>query len=173
MKRKILPVVLLFIVVLLVYFAFTSFSPASEPSNVVSNQNPVSPELLRDRILSPAISFHPGTAGSSLGAAQVAAEIIEFITDYQLRFMTEAEMNQLMDQAYSLLGDEEQGWFQENLPQLIGLIDSVFSNYSELSGLFGDAGADSTIRSALANDKAPEDWARVRPALEQFVDNAD
>ena len=125
----------------------------------------LSPELLRDGILTPAISFHPGTAGTTLGSALAAAKILAFSTEHQLRLEDENETDQLMKDAYAMLSVEERGWLMENLPGLIDLTDSVFTDYDSLSGRFEDAGAGEMIQSVLANEHAAEDWARARKAL--------
>ena len=180
------PVILSLVVILLVialaaaYFLFLKPAPAAEaptaeapiseapPQEAAeqsSDQPALSPELLRDGILLPAVSYHPGTAGSTLGSAQAAAKILSFITENRFHTVPEDQANRLTQDAFALLSGEEQGWLRENLPGLIELIDSVFSDYTALSGRFDDAGADTAVRSALENEAASEDWSRLRGAL--------
>ena len=147
-------------------------SAAEKPAEEVQEAPTISPEQFRDKVLIPLISYHPGTAGASLGRAQAAAAIMTFVTEQQLRHTAQAQMNQLAEDAAALLSDEEKGWLRENLPGMTALIDSAFSDYTEVSGVFADAGADSTMQSALAEEGAQEDWLRVRAALERLADGS-
>ena len=45
----------------------------------------ISPDLIRENIIEKAVSFHPGTAGSSLKQAAAAAEILQFATEQKLQ----------------------------------------------------------------------------------------
>ena len=145
--------------------ASTSEAPPQDAAEQSSDQPALSPELLRDGILLPAVSYHPGTAGSTLRSAQAAAKVLSFITENRFHAVPEDQANRLTQNAFALLSGEEQSWLRENLPGLIELIDSVFSDYTALSGRFDDAGADAAVRSALENEAASEDWSRLRGAL--------
>ncbi len=188
MKKRILLVVVLFLLLAALVYAVLLRplppSPATRLEGEATEQvqdsgqtqdseqaSPVrlTPEQIRDGILSPAVSYHPGTAGSSLKSAQAAASVIAFITENELRYADEAQLDQLMGDAASLLSEDEQEWLRENLPGMIALIDSVFSDYTEVSGQFDDAGVDDTIRTVLEGEHAAKDWARVRASLSKLA----
>ena len=127
---------------------------------------------VKREILDPAISFHPGTAGSSLKEAQAAAEILYRITKDGCHFCNQERMNQATTEAIALLTEEEQGWLKENLPGLIALIDDTFVDCPEIAGIYIDAGADYYVWRALQVEKADEDWARVKTALAAMLNPA-
>ena len=141
-----------------------------EQPDLVQENSMLSPELLKDRILTPAIAFHPGTAGSMLQSAQAAAKILSFCTEHQLRQEDEEHLDRMMKDAYALLYEDEKGWLQENLPGLIGLIDSMFADYDKVKGMLEDSGADDMAVSALAAEHSQEDWSKARAALEGLED---
>ena len=131
-----------------------------------------SPEAFRIHILTPAVSFHPGTAGSSLGRAQAASEIISAAVDNQLRFVNQDRMNLMMEEAYAQLSEEEQAWLPENLPGLIDLIDAAYAEYGDVSGTFEDAGVGSQVRLKLGSEGSLQDWTRLRAAFAHLMDFA-
>ncbi len=173
MKKKIIILASIFIFMVAAGFLVQRLPASSPPEEAgepaVQSAEPassqLSPELLKNRVLLPAVSFHPGTAGSTLGCAQASAELASFAAEYQLRFTDETTMNQAMGNAVSLLTEEEAQWLQENLPGLIGMIDSAYTDYSTVIQVFGDAGADGTMRTVLADETTEEDWAVLKAAL--------
>lgn len=84
-----------------------------------------------------AISFHPGTAGSSLQRASAAGEILFNSADLDYNFCNHFE--QRMDEAAALLTQEEQRWLRENLPGLIEEIDGFIEEYPEIAAIYHDA----------------------------------
>lgn len=128
----------------------------------------LSPELFRDAILLPVLSYHPyhaDTAGDARGSVQAAASIIYTVTEQQLRFVEIDRMNSFMNDAYALLSDAEKSQFREKLPGMIGFIDEVFSNYPDCKGIFESAGVGYEVKTGLERYNAAEDWAQVKIAL--------
>ncbi len=142
---------------------------SEEKADLLPEESMLAPEQLRDGILYPAIAFHPGTAGSTLGSAQSAAGILAFCTEHQLRLEDQEKLGQTMEDAYAMLSDEEKDWLQENIPILTGLADSVFTDYDGVKNRFEDAGADGLISDALAGEHAQEDWAQAETALTGLI----
>ena len=136
--------------------------PAEEP---VPEEVSLTPEELRENILEPAIAFHPGTAGCSLGQALAAAKILNYITSVDFRTLPAERLSPAMNDAVALLSEEEQGWLRENLPGLTELMDSVFTGYEDMRDLFDDAGALELADAAMAKEDAAEDWARLKAVL--------
>ena len=146
-------------------------SPSQEAADVSSEHedaNPESllPELFREKILVPALSYHPGTAGSSLSAANASAMILSFITDKHLHLEEQDRVNQLMTDAAALLIEDERNQLKETLPGLCSLVDETLAIYPENRGLYEDAGSEDMADTALAVPGASEDWARMKTALE-------
>ena len=140
-------------------------SGSAEQAETVPADSVFSPEQLRDGILIPAVSFHPGIAGSTLKSAKAAAEMLNFCTENQLRLADQKELDQAMKDARELLSEDEKGWLQENLPTLLDLSDTVFNDYESVKGLFEDAGAGGLIVAVLADEHAGEDWIKAKAAL--------
>ena len=130
------------------------------------------PELLRDEILSPALSYHPGTAGSSLSSASAAAAILRFATDSRMHLEDQAAVNRLMADASALLTGEEQTQLRETLPGLLAFTDETLEVYPDNRGIFDDAGCVDTVDAAIKADDVKEDWSRIRTALDAaFLQN--
>ena len=175
MNKKIIILAAAFII--MVVFGFLAERPAAsspkEPAGSavqVSEQaaSQFSPELLKNRVLLPAISYHPGTAGASLGCAQSSAAVASFAAEYRLRTADGDQLTRSMKDAAALLSAEEAEWLQENLPGLIGMIDSAYADYSTVIGVFGDAGADDMMRTVLIDETTIQDWAKLKAALIQL-----
>ena len=126
----------------------------------------LSPELLRDEVLSPALAYHPGTAGSSLSSAAAAAAMLRFASDNRTHLEDQAALNRLMADAAALLTAEEQAQLQETLPDLIAFTEDTLAVYPENRGVFEDAGCAGTLDAAMKAESVKEDWAVVRTALE-------
>ncbi|MBP5170140.1 MAG: hypothetical protein ILP14_13200 [Oscillospiraceae bacterium] len=71
-------------------------------------------------------------------------------------------------EAVALLTEEEQGWLQENLPDLITMIDTSMADYPEF-GPIKNVRSTSTIGWSSETELADEVWARVRTALEAAI----
>ena len=73
--------------------------------------------------------------------------------------------NQATIEAVALLTEEEQGWLQENLPDLIAMIDISMAGYPEIGPIKNERST-STIGWSSETELADEDWSRVKTALE-------
>jgi len=63
---------------------------------------------------------------------------------------------------------QNNGWLQENLPDLISMIDTSMADYPEFGPIKNER-ATSTIGWSSETELADEDWARVRAALEAAI----
>ena len=81
---------------------------------------------------------------------------------------SQEQINQATIEAVDLLTEEEQGWLQENLPDLIAMIDASLADYPEIGPIKNEI-ATSTIGWSIETELADEDWARVRTALEAAI----
>ncbi|MCR5138455.1 MAG: hypothetical protein K6C12_15410 [Oscillospiraceae bacterium] len=158
----------------------STVSESAEPENlkqeapetevaVAESSTPLTPELLREKVLLPALSCPPGTAGSSLKAAHASAVILDFATGSSLRLTDQESLNRTMTEALALLDEEERSLLQEALPGLLATTDETIEVYPENSGLYEDAGCSDLIREVLARPDAAEDWAVFRTALESVM----
>ena len=98
----------------------------------------ISPDLIRENIIEKAVSFHPGTAGSSLKQAAAAAEILQFATEQKLR---NTDCKAAFEAAWDSTDQETQEYFRENFEGLSWLITSAFDDYDSVKDMFEDAGA--------------------------------
>lgn len=129
----------------------------------------LSAEVLHDQVLRPLLSYHPGTAGSSLMAASASASVLDFASANQLRLADQGDVNRLMAEAVAQLTEEEQGWLPESASGVISLIDDTLSNYEANKGVYEDSGSADLVLAALNRPGAAEDWARLKAAFDACV----
>ena len=68
----------------------------------------VSAGQVRDSIIGEVVSFHPGTAGSSLGQALAAANVLRFATEQKL---VRNDCSSAFEKAWKEADEETQGYF--------------------------------------------------------------
>ncbi|MCR5090044.1 MAG: hypothetical protein K6C08_11110, partial [Oscillospiraceae bacterium] len=110
-----------------------------------SAQIQMSPEEVREKLLGSVLSFYPGTAGSSLGCAAAAAEVLSFAAEYGMVDVAGA---------YELLTPEEKELFSGNINALTGLLSDTEAAYEEVAGLYEDAGVSQTVSAYAENRDA-------------------
>ena len=133
-----------------------------------SNQYPSAPAGIKHFILDPAISFHPGTEEFYSDQVQAASTILYNTVTKHYHLFSQEQINQATIEAVDLLTEEEQGWLQENLPDLIAMIDASLADYPEIGPIKNEI-ATSTIGWSSETELADKDWARVRSALEAAI----
>ena len=144
------------------YNTFHEMQPEQEADQL-------SPAILNEKILQPALVYQPGTAGASLKAAYAAAMTLHFITDCHIHREDQDYVNQSMAEAFALLTEEEQAQLKEILPNLMALIDETIEIYPENRGLYDDTGSVNLIDDAMSNEDLGEDWSRMETALETII----
>lgn len=102
--------------------------------------------------------FHPGTAGSSLARALSACEAYRFAAANKLGDADPALLQAVLREAWKTLNEEEQGYFDENIESVCGLIDACLNSWDENRPLFEDAGAASDMEALLADPAAQASW---------------
>lgn len=130
---------------------------------IAAKDYPYSPENIKTDILESAISFHPGTAGSSLQRAQAAADILFNTADKHFHLCD--DLDRRIKEATEMLTEEEQRWLSENLPGLTGEIDNVIKVFPEIDDIYDDAGAYTQVSRAMQMESVDEDWTAVKAAL--------
>ena len=123
----------------------------------------VSEAQIREGIIDEVISYHPGTAGSSLGQAAAAANVLRFATQQKL---SKNDCTAAFEKAWIETDQDAQKYFRENYEGLSLLITSAFSDYDSVRGVFEDAGAGEIMRTALGTADAEKDWAALRTVIE-------
>lgn len=123
----------------------------------------VSEAQIREGIIDEVISYHPGTAGSSLGQAAAAANVLRFATQQKL---SKNDCTAAFETAWKEADEETQGYFRENFEGLSRLIDAAFSDYDSVRGVFEDAGAGEIMETALRSADAAKDWDALRTVIE-------
>ncbi len=114
-------------------------------------------------------SFHPGTAGSSLGRAAAACRVLEFASSWDLKTpdgaYAEAVVNSLKT-SWAGLSAEDQGTFAENWQGLSELISGTLSDFESNKGVYEDAGVLDSMQALLAD---PENTMKCWNALYTVV----
>ena len=126
----------------------------------------VSAAQIREGIIDEVVSYHPGTAGSSLGQAAAAAKVLRFATEQKLG---RNDCSSAFEKAWKEADVETRGYFHENFEGLSWLITAAFSDYDSVSGVFEDAGAAETMKAALSAAGAENDWAALRSVIENVL----
>ena len=129
----------------------------------------ISPDLIRENIIEKAVSFHPGTAGSSLKQAAAAAEILQFATEQKLR---NTDCKTAFEAAWNITDQETQEYFRENFEGLSQLITSAFDDYDSVKDLFEDAGAAERMEKSMAKDNGVKDWQSLCSAVEYVLNRS-
>ena len=144
---------------LFILFLVLSLLPACGKAAVSSDQ-------IRDNIINEVVSYHPGTAGSSLKQALAAANVLRFATEQKL---SRNGCKTAFEKAWSETDEEAQKYFRENYEGLSWLITSAFSDYDSVSGVFEDAGAAEIMRTALGQADAEKDWDALITVIEDVL----
>ena len=126
----------------------------------------VSETQIREGIIDEVISYHPGTAGSSLGQAAAAANVLRFATQQKL---SKNDCTAAFVTAWKEADEETQGYFRENFEGLSRLITAAFSDYDSVRGVFEDAGAGEIMEAALRSADAAKDWDALRTVIETVL----
>ena len=126
----------------------------------------VSSDQIRDNIINEVVSYHPGTAGSSLKQALAAANVLRFATEQKL---SRNDCKTAFEKAWSETDEESQKYFRENYEGLSWLITSAFSDYDSVSGVFEDAGVAEIMRTALGQADAEKDWDALNTVIEDVL----
>ena len=126
----------------------------------------ISPDLIRENIIEKAVSFHPGTAGSSLQQAAAAADILQFATEQKLQ---KTDCKPAFKAAWNSTDQETQEYFRENFEGLSRLITSAFDDYDSVKDLFEDSGAAEKMEKSLSEKSAAKDWQSLCSAVEYVL----
>ena len=129
----------------------------------------ISPDLIRENIIEEAVSFHPGTAGSSLRQAVAAADLLQFVTEQKLR---NTDCKAAFEAAWDSTDQETQEYFRENFEGLAWLITSAFDDYDSVKDLFEDAGAAERMEKSMAKENGVKDWQSLCYAVEYVLNRS-
>ena len=126
----------------------------------------VSADQIREGIIEEVISYHPGTAGSSLKQALAAANVLSFATEQKL---SKNDCKTAFEKAWSETDEESQSYFRENYEGFSWLITTAFSDYDSVSGVFEDSGAAEIMKTALGQADAEKDWDALNTVIENVL----
>ncbi|MBO7728927.1 MAG: hypothetical protein J6S50_10490 [Oscillospiraceae bacterium] len=169
----------IFFLILVLFLAVISLSflktqkvfPAS-PVSVPENQEivAVSAEELTEGFFLPVSVLEKGTAGSSLKEAGGAVKVLSFAVNtfpaLSYSDQKEVSLQTALLVAWSSLTPEQQERFDENYPSLSSLLDNCLSDFSNLCGLFEDAGVLPEMQALLQNPDASSAWKLLSGAWE-------
>ena len=109
-------------------------------------------EELRERYFEAVADWQPATAGSSLKLAGLCADLLGFADEYRMWDADIPALRENLRKAWTDLDEPAQRRFEGAFPEVAALMDAAFSDYSQVAGQFGDAGAGNMARLA---DDAP------------------
>lgn len=143
--------------------------PAAETAEVKTEYAaPATAEELQLGVFDVVNSFHPGTAGSSLSRAVAAAELLQFVKDYDLLHAERETLAQNLQTVWEALPEEERDTFRENLPGLGELIQELYDEPETVTGLFEDAGAGEMIQRLCETPQLREGWEVLNSLAEEL-----
>ena len=125
----------------------------------------LSPEVLRENIFTPALTYHPGTDGCNISAGYATAMITYFISGYHIHLEEQDYVNQMMIDATALLTEEERTQLKEGMPDLIALEDETIATYPANRSIYLECGNYELTDLAINVPSYKDDWAKTRAAL--------
>ena len=137
-------------------------SQAPAPAEENTAEEAPSVEDFCEDYFTPVISWHPGTAGSSLKLAAAACEILEFAEDEDIGNTDIPAMRDNMLKAFESLSADDQEVFNENFMSIYALIDSCFEDWESNRGLFEDSGTAGEMADLLADPAVRASWEVLR-----------
>ena len=135
-------------------------APAQADENTA--EEAPSAEDFCENYFTPVISWHPGTAGSSLKLAMAACEVLKFAADEDLRNTDVPAMRDNMLKAFESLSADEQAVFDENFMSIYALIDSCFEDWESNRGAFEDSGTAEEMAALLEDPTVRVSWEVLR-----------
>lgn len=135
-------------------------APAQADENTA--EEAPSAEDFCEKFFTPVISWHPGTAGSSLKLAMAACEVLKFAADEDLRNTDVPAMRDNMLKAFESLSAEDQAVFDENFMSIYALIDSCFEDWESNRGAFEDSGTAEEMAALLEDPTVRVSWEVLR-----------
>lgn len=118
---------------------------------------PVDPTVVREAFFDRVLAFHAGTAGSSLGRAAAAANVLDFAVSYP-----DAEL----EPAWDTLSEEEKLEFRENYDSVAYLLEQTWADPEQYFGLYDDAGVLEKMQKLLQKQGAETAWKALREKAE-------
>ena len=125
----------------------------------------ISPEVIREGVIDEVVSYHPGTAGSSLKQALAAANLLSFATEQEVP-------KSAYEKAWNETDAATQEYFRENFEGLSWLITTALKDYDSVSGEFEDAGAAEVMASAMNKEGAEKSWDALRSVIEDVLSSS-
>ena len=104
------------------------------------------------------ITGYQGKAGSALRNAQGACNLLAFAegADYANISLTNRE--EIVSGAYLSMSDEQREEFSSNFADILDFMESAFSDYASVRGVFDDGGVADTMDSLMEAENAREQW---------------
>ena len=104
---------------------------------------------------------YTGTAGASLKEAIAAAELLAFAVEYA---GTE-NLEETVQSAKAVLSGEQAQDFEVSVEGICFVIESAFTDYDAIAGLFDDAGVAERMRELIQVQDAQSDWNALNSCL--------
>lgn len=117
-------------------------------------------EEVHNGLVEPLLTFHPGTAGSSLKRAVTAVKVLSFASRYAVADIS-------VD--WKKLTQEERASFGENVASVSALLEETRSDFDSFQGLYEDAGVLEQINSLKDDANAWDNSASILKELEKLA----
>ncbi len=136
--------------------------PTPLPFAAVEEKVAPAPQSLADDYFRLAVSYHPATAGASLGRAQAACGVLRFAAENEVRSADIPTLRDNMLVGWNSLSDQERKYFDSNFMELVQLLDECQKDWASNRPVFDDAGVAEIMDGLLADPAAIESWETLK-----------
>ena len=107
------------------------------------------------------VTGYQGSSGSALRNAQGACNLLAFAESADYANISLTNREETVSGAYLSMSDEQREEFAANFADILEFMESAFSDYASVRGVFDDAGGADTMDSLMEADNAREQWDAV------------
>ena len=129
---------------------------AGTPPEETPENNALSVETLRT--LFTGVTGYRGSAGSALRDAQGACNLLAFAENADYANISLTNREESVSGAYLAMSDEQREEFAANFVGILEFMESAFSDYPSVRGVFDDGGVADMMDSLIDADNAREQW---------------
>ena len=104
------------------------------------------------------VTGYQGSSGSALRNAQGACNLLAFAESADYANISHTSREETVSGAYLSMSDEQREEFSANFADILDFMESAFSDYASVRGVFDDAGVADTMDSLMDADNAREQW---------------
>ena len=116
------------------------------------------PEAETLQTLFTGVTGYRGSSGSALRNAQGACNLLAFAESADYANISLTNREESVSGSYFSMSDEQREEFSANFADILDFMESAFSDYASVRGVFDDAGVADTMDSLMDADNAREQW---------------